>query len=203
MCNVMASPRTGNVSAGMAVLGLLAQHPDSVAGVALRLDQEHPAARWPRNIVHNTLPSLAEQGYVRVIRPGPERSLDRYEATREGLEHFRRWLSESCADLPALRDALRAKLRYVEGEEELRTVIGDIREQEELCVREGEAAVARYRSAHRLGRLAPSGEQVWKTRVRRALLVDEVKLWYERARSLQRLREHLEDPHGDMDSLDA
>jgi hypothetical protein len=186
----------------MAVLGLLAQQPDTAAGVGVRLEEEHPSARWPRNIVHNSVPSLIEHGFVRVARRGPERSLDRLETTSKGIEHFRRWLRESSAVLPAQRDALRAKLKYIDGEAELGVMIRDIREQEELCVREGEAAMSRYRTARRLGRLHPGGEQGWKVRVRRALMVDEVKSSYGRAKELQRLREHLEDPDGENDMLD-
>jgi len=198
----MASPRPGDFPASMAVLGLLIQQPDTVAGLALRLDEEHPNARWPRNIVHNSVPSHVEKGFLRLVRPGAERSLDRYEATPAGCEHFRRSLRESSATLPALRDALRAKLKYVEGLDELQAAIGDIREQEEMCVREGETAMTRYRTARRLGRLGPSDAHDCRTTVRRALMIDEVNLWYERAKGLQRLREHLEDPRGEKDTLD-
>jgi hypothetical protein len=199
----VASPRTGELSARLALLGLLVQQSDTLAGVGVRLEEEHPGARWQRNIVHNSVPSLVKQGFVSVTRRGPERSLDHLEATSKGIEHFRRKLRASSAALPAQRDALRAKLKYIDGEADLGVIIGDIREQEELCVRQGEAAKSRYRTAQRLGRLHPGGEKDWKVRVRRALMVDEVSLWYVRAKGLQRLREHLEDPDGENDTLDA
>lgn len=199
----MASPRSGELSAGLAVLGLLIQQPDTVAGVGLRLEEEHPGARWPRNIVHNTVPSLAGRGLVRIAEEGGERSLDRYEVTPLGAEHFSRWLGESGAVLPALRDAMRAKLRYVDDESQLARIVRDIRDQEDLCVREGEQAMMRYRTAQIMGRLKSVGEQDWRTRVRRALMIDEVSLWYDRAKALRHLREHLEDPRGDRDMLSA
>ncbi len=70
-------------------------------------------------------------------------------------------------------------------------------------MREGEAARLRYRTARRLGRLHPGGEQGWKVTVRRAVMIDEMKLWYERAQGWQRLRRYLEDPDGDDDMLDT
>ena len=187
----------------MAVLGLLVQQPDTVAGVGLRLEDEHRGACWPRSITHNSVPRLVERGLVRVIRRGPEPSLDRLEATSEGVESLRRWLVESSAAVPAQRDALRAKLKYIDGEAELGVMIRDIREREELCAREADAATTRYKTASRLGRLHPGGEHDLKVRVQRALMIDEARSWYERARGLKRLREDLEDPDGVRDTLAA
>jgi len=186
----------------MAILALLVRQPDTGTGVLLRLDEEHPSARWSRNIAHSSVPSLADQGYVRMVRQGPERSLDLYEVTPEGVEHFREWLRESSATVPVLRDALCAKLRYVETEDELRAVIEEFEEQEKLCIGEGKAAVARYAEARLLGRLRPRDEQDWKARVRRELMTDEVRQFYRRAKELQRMREGLEDPYGESDTLD-
>jgi hypothetical protein len=197
----MASARPGDFPASMAVLGLLIQQPDTIAGVSLRLDAQHPNARWSKSIVHNSVSSNVEKEYLCLAHAGAERSLDRYEATPEGREHFRSALRRSSATLPAMRDALRAKLKYVDGPDELSSAIEDIREQEELCALEREAAVARYRDARRLGRLNLSDERDWRTTVDRALLIDEVNIWHERSKGLRRLREHLEDPHGERDTL--
>lgn len=197
----MGTPRTGELAAGTAVLGLLVQQPDTVAGVALRLEQEYPAARWPRNIVHNTLPSLAGRGLVLVAKQGVERSLDLYQATPDGVDHFAAWMRKSAAVLPSMRDAMRAKLRYVEREDQLAAIVRDIREQEDLCVGEGEKAMMRYRTAQRAGRLGPVDTPGWRLRVRRALMLDEVSFWHQRARALQRLREYLEDTCAESEML--
>jgi DNA-binding PadR family transcriptional regulator len=198
----MASPRPGDFPASIAVLGLLIEQPDTIAGVALRLEEAHPDARWARSIVYNSVSTHLEKSFVRVVRAHPRRSLDRYEVTPDGIEHFRESLRES-STLPAMRDELRAKLRYVETEEEFQAAIGDIRQQEEACVRAGAAAVKRYRTARRLGHLQPVDEQDRRTIVRRALMIDEVKLWSERAEALQRLRQHLQDPRGENDTLET
>lgn len=199
----MATPRSGELPAGMAVLGLLVQQPDTVAGVALRLEQEYPAARWPRNIVHNTLPSLLDRRLVMMAKRGAERSLDRYEPTEVGEERFAEWMRESCAVLPSVRDAMRAKLRYVECQDQLASIVEDIREQQDLCVVAAETAMLRYRRAQRSGRLGAVDGADWRLRVRRALMLDEVSFWHQRARALQRLREYLEDPQGERDALAA
>jgi hypothetical protein len=190
----VAPPRPGELHAGIAILGLLIRQSDTVAGLGLRLRTEHPGGRWARNSVHTSVPALAEQGFILIARPGRERSLDLYEPTPAGIEHFNAWLRRSTTTLPADRDALRAKLKYLQAEDQLRAVIGDIVRQEALCAREGEAAVTRYTTARELGRLSATDERDWRGRVERALMVDEVKLWYERAKRLRRMREQLEHP---------
>jgi hypothetical protein len=197
----MATPRTGELPAGIAVLGLLVQRPDTVAGVGVRLEQEYPAARWPRNIVHNTIPSLLHRRLVMLAKRASERSLDRYEPTEAGEAHFKEWMRESSAVLPSVRDAMRAKLHYVECEDQLASIVGDITEQEHLCVLEGEKAMLRYKRAQRSGRLGAVDAAEWRPRVRRALMLDEITFWQQRAHSLQRLREYLEDPHGENDAV--
>jgi hypothetical protein len=186
----------------MAILALLVRQPDTVTGVGLRLDEEHPSARWPRNIAHSSVPSLAEKGYVRMARSGPERSRDLYEVTPQGVEHFRKWLRKSSATVPMLRDALCAKLRYVETEDELRAVIREFDEQAKLCNGEAEAALARYTTARLQGRLQPRDKHDWKALVRRELMAGEVRQLYGKGKELQRMREGLENPHGESDALD-
>ena len=76
----------------MAILGLLIQQSDTASGLALRIEKEFRSMRWSKSIAHNTVPSLAKQGFVRLIEKGAKDSLDRYEVTREGVEEFRGWL---------------------------------------------------------------------------------------------------------------
>src|SRR3981081_1131506 len=126
----MPPPRPGDLHAGIAILGLLVRQSDTVAGLGLRLRAEHPGGRWARNSVHTSVPALAEQGFIRIVRPGRERSLDLYEATPAvcrppgrvftgggrpgrgrplalseptpaGVRHFNAWLRRSTTTLPA------------------------------------------------------------------------------------------------------
>jgi DNA-binding PadR family transcriptional regulator len=188
----VAPSRPGELPTGIAILGLLIERPDTIAGLGVRLREEHPGGQWPRNSAHTSVPALAENGLVRVARRGRERSLDLYETTSGGVEHFRAWLRSSAAVVPARRDALRAKLKYVEREEHLRAILGEMRRQEQLCRREAEAAVTRYATARQLSLAGEEGAARWRSKVQRALMVDEANLWYERTRGLKRLRQQLE-----------
>ncbi len=176
----------------MAILGLLIQQSDTASGIALRITEEFPSTRWSKSIAHNSLPSLAKQGFVRLAEKGAKDSLDRYEVTREGVEEFRGWLRESVAVPPALRDVLHAKLALV-GDEDLPWVVEAIKEQEKLCLRQAEKAQVRLNEARREGLL--------DSRARSAMMTDEVRLWRQAAGRLQRLREDLED--GDEETEDG
>lgn len=81
----MKIPRTGEMSSSMAVLGLVVQRPDTIAGVAYRLSEMFPRARWSAGAAHSSMPSLAEQGLLQVVQKGSAPTLDRYEATSVGV----------------------------------------------------------------------------------------------------------------------
>jgi DNA-binding PadR family transcriptional regulator len=168
----------------MAILGLLIQQPNTPSGVARRITEEFPRTQWSRSIAHNTLPSLAKQGFVRLIEKGAKDSLDRYEVTREGVAEFRGWLRESVAVPPALRDVLHAKLALV-GDEDLPWLVESIKDQERSCMQQAERAQSRLNEARRDGLLG--------SRARSAMMSDEVVLWSQAAGRLQRLREDLEE----------
>jgi hypothetical protein len=139
-----------------------------------------------------SVPTLARTGLVRVARRGRERTLDLYEPTPAGVAHFMAWMRRPAATLPAQRDAVRAKLRYVDSEELLGEVLRELLSQEELCRRAGEAAVTRYTTARSLADTGARGAPDWQLRAHLALAADEASGWYERARGLRRLREQLE-----------
>jgi DNA-binding PadR family transcriptional regulator len=192
----MAPPRTGELTASMAILGLVAQKPDTVNGVGMRLVERFPHGRWSRSVAHNSLPSLEKQGLVRMVERGAERALDRYEATPTGIEEFRDWLRTSSAAPLALRDAVHAKLELA-GEEDVPDLIAAIREEEQACAREFAAASSRLNVEWQLKRLDPSSGAGLRGRVQSALMTDEAMLWGMRARRLRRLRRELENPGGD------
>jgi DNA-binding PadR family transcriptional regulator len=178
----------------MAILGLLIQRSDTASGVALRLTEEFPRTQWSKSIAHNTLPSLAKQGFVRLIEKGPKDSLDRYEATKEGVEEFRGWLRESVAVAPALRDVLHATLALV-GDEDLPWLVEAIEDQEESCRQQAEQAQRRRNEARRRGLLG--------SRARNAMMIYEVVLWSQTANRLERLRKDLEGgDDGEIDESD-
>jgi DNA-binding PadR family transcriptional regulator len=191
----MAPARRGDLTAKMAVLGLLVQRADTINNVKARLVEKFPGASWSRSVTYGAVSSLAEEGLVRVVAAGVERGLELYEATAEGVGSFARWLGDFSD--PVLRDALRAKLEYVSDEDDLRAVIEAMREQEDACFEASEAAKVRLRRAIRRGELGSAKGAAWEGRLRRALMEDEAVLWHYMASRLQRLRESLEDPDED------
>lgn len=195
----MAHTRAGDLSAGHAMLGMLIQHPDSIAGLKLRLEQEHPSGGWGGNVVHNTVPGLARRGLARVASEGHEPGLSVYEVTEEGVRHFRKWLDEPSRGLPALRDGLRAKLRYIEDEAQLDALVRDIDHKRRLFAQEGERALERNRRAQ-IGASTQRASEL-QARVNEAVLKFEAASWFSDARELARLAERLRDPYGANDEL--
>jgi DNA-binding PadR family transcriptional regulator len=194
----MAPPRKGDMTASMAILGLVVQKTDTVNGLGTRLVARFPHGQWSRSVAHNSLPSLEKQGLVRMVERGAERALDRYEATPGGIEEFRDWLRTSSAAPLALRDAVHAKLELA-GEEDVPDLILAIREEEQACAQEFAAANSRVNlewQRKRLGARDGDGTDL-SGRVRSALMTDEAMLWGMRARRLRRLRQELEDPEED------
>lgn len=120
----------GNPAPRMMVLGLVIQRPDTMASVARRLADQFASASFPKTSAYGNLRRLAKEGYVRVIAQGPpgKPTLNRYEATPEGIDHFRQWLR--CTELPPIvRDATQYKLELLGGHEELAALIRLVREE--------------------------------------------------------------------------
>jgi hypothetical protein len=188
----MAPARKGELSAKMAILGLLVQRSDTINGVKSRLLEKFPGANWSSTIAYGAVSSLAEDGHVLLAVGGGERGLDLYEVTSEGQGWFRQWLVEFAEGPPALRDALRAKLEYVASENDLLAVVMAMREQEEACFEQSEAAKVRLSRALRRGELGSVKDAGWESRLRYALMSDEPLLWDEMGKRLKRIRQSLE-----------
>src|ERR1700689_5053899 len=107
----MARPK-GDLTASMALLGLLIERPDTTANLRGRLDREFPHGRWSRSIVHGNVPSLARMGLISRIREGERPSMDVYEATPEGIVAWREWLRDSAKAPQPLRDAMLVWLEH-------------------------------------------------------------------------------------------
>jgi DNA-binding PadR family transcriptional regulator len=193
------------MSASMAVLGLVVQRPDTIAGVAFRLSETFPRARWSPGAAHSNMPNLAKQGLLRVSQEGPEPTLDRYEATPRGVDEFRRWLARSSSLPPALRDGLQAKLEFIEFQE-LAGFIETVRKAERDCRSEYASAHGRWKAFGSLGSPEPAPGQLLRHKLKAVQLVDEVMLWGAQAKRLASLRVQLENllreansPPGDLD----
>jgi DNA-binding PadR family transcriptional regulator len=193
----MSTRRTGELTASIAMLGLLVQQPDTIASLAGRLAERFPNECWSRSSVHKNMPSLVSRGLVRPTQLGTG-TTELYEVTDEGFEQFRAWLRRSSEELPALRDAVRARLELAE-EDDLPMVLQAIDEETAICIEQYETLRGRYAMECRLGRLGSDGDRAFRTRVRGALLVDEIILWGSRIKRLQRLRRELEGPQEEVE----
>jgi hypothetical protein len=187
----MAPVRTGDLSASVAVLGLLVERSDTTAGIKIRLAEQFPDAHWAGTAVENNLLSLARRDHVRLVRKGHKPALNRYEATVGGAAHFRRWVRETAMVPPVLRDALQGKLMFSEPND-LRGLVATVREEEEACRQ-------RYAAAHRCWVRArarrprpPVRNEGWETLVREVQIADEANVWGLMVTRLQRLRQGLE-----------
>lgn len=194
----MAPARKGDLSAKAAIMGLLVERADTINGVKARLEEKFPGASWAPSIAYRAVDTLADDGFVRIAAGGAQRSLRVYEATSEGVGWFRRWLSEFSD--PVLRDAMRAKLQYVDDESDLLVLIAAIREQEEVAFEASEAAHLRLNRARRRGDLGSARDTGLQSRLRYALMSDEVVWWRNCGVRLKRLRENLEGPDERLES---
>jgi DNA-binding PadR family transcriptional regulator len=187
--------RPGELSANAAVLGLLVERPDSIAGLTNRLPERFPQARFSErasNAVHKALPSLYKQGLVRVVEHRRVRSLDLYQATEAGCRSYREALRAAAAAIPTIPDALRAWLEEVGDEAELRDFLDVVRQLEAACSAEWAAARKRFLQDRSLRALRGAQEPGWQGRVDRALEIDSVVVWGWNMRRLQRMRVGLE-----------
>lgn len=193
--------RAGELSAGMAVLWLLAERSDTAAGIGVRLREEFPDASWQRSIGHNTLPGLIARGHVRVAGTGTKGALDWLEITEPGRECLTGWVNEATVALPVLRESRLAKLRMLEDETQLAAQVRDIWAEADLCARKGDEAKRRYERVRREARLRPPGLPAWKVRTGHAVLRHQATFWLSEAARLRKLAHLLQgEPRFDEDS---
>ncbi len=189
----MPRKRTVGLSAGEAVLGLVIEQPDSASQLGRRLVERFRSAQFTRSTGHNALTRLARQGLVRAVvdecSPGEE---ERYEATPQGVEHFRAWLRSSSAVAPALREELQAKIAFC-SPEDLPQLIDAICAEERACASMFAAAQGRLSAAELVGPRRATVAQRWAELARQAVLRDEAAMWGMRFKRLERLRARLEE----------
>jgi len=175
----------------MMVLGLVIQQHDTVAGVDRRLADQFASARFTRGSAHKNLPSLAEKGYVRLIKKGPpeEPTLDCFEATDKGIELFRGWLRRTELP-PAIRDTLQCKLEFLQ-REDLAMLIQIVHDEEQAYTAACDIARSRVLGEQR-SRRARERPLDWRVRLRSIQSKDEANLWSLMSQRLERLGDELE-----------
>lgn len=169
------------------------EQPDSASQLGRRLVERFRSARFTRSTGHNALTRLARQGLVRVVAdegaPGEE---ERYEATPQGVDHFRGWLRSCSAAAPALREELQAKIAFC-APEDLPQLIDAICAEERACASMFAAAQGRLSATELIGPRRATGAQRWAELAHQAVLRDEAAMWGMRFKRLERLRARLEE----------
>jgi DNA-binding PadR family transcriptional regulator len=199
----MPRKRTVGLSAGEAVLGLVIEQPDSASRLGRRLVERFRSAQFTRSTGHNALNRLARQGLVRVVpNGGASGEEERYEATPQGVEHFRAWLRACSTVAPALREELQAKIAFCVPED-LPRLIDAIRAEERACANMFAAAQGRLSAAELVAPRRSTGAERWSELAHRAVLRDEAAMWGMRFKRLERLRARLEEMQTAPGQLDA
>jgi DNA-binding PadR family transcriptional regulator len=189
----MPQKRTVGLSAGEAVLGLVIEQPDSASQLGQRLVERFRSAQFTRSTAHNALARLTQQGLVRALDVQAEPAeQERYEATPQGVAHFRAWLRASSSAAPALREELHAKIEFC-GPDDLPQLIDAICAEERACARMFAAAQGRLSEAELVGAGRKTRAERWSALSRRAVLRDEAAMWGMRFKRLERLRARLEE----------
>ncbi len=165
------------------------------------MTESFPHSGWSSSVAYADLKSLDNQGFVRMTEQGEARGEDRYEATSQGAVHFRVWLREGSEAAPALHDPTRARLLLC-GKEDLPAMLALLREEQKICTARFHRARWELNRETRFGHLASADGSQERSRLLRALMVDDVQLWGNRALRLKRLRLTLEG-HDDDIELDT
>ena len=180
----------------MAVLGLLVEMPDTVAGLGIRVGRRFPDAHWSRSLVFGCVPRLATQGHALMVKKGSKSSLDRYEATSGGVAYFRRWVRASASVPPVSRDALQGKLVF-SARGDMPGLIWTVRAELEACSQRYTDVHRRYQEARRLSHRSGDDIAEWGAVMLRA----EAKLWEKEVERRAELLDDLEGFRGELPDL--
>jgi len=175
----------------MAVLGIVIEQPnDTVSHIGHCLGQRFTRARFARSTAHSSLPRLAHSGRVRRthLEGGNDRSLDRYEATREGLDAFDKWMFELPSATPALREAMYGRIEFCRPED-LPRLIKMVRQEEAISDDMYKEAAWRLRQQ----RLKKTGPTDYARSIREVLLYADPLHWSSRAERYALIAERLEE----------
>ena len=184
----------------MAVLGLVAERPKQTVGwYAKALGERFPQANFGRSAAYNALRQMSLGLAPRVVcthrHPGEDRSLDQYEATREGRADLREWLFRPPAAIPAVRQAMYGRVGLARLDE-LPSLIRILRKEEKIATSLYAEANSELRK-HEMVRKSANGKRTTRAEFERALretwLYVSPMHWSSRAELCMNLIEHLEE----------
>jgi DNA-binding PadR family transcriptional regulator len=188
----MSRARTTGLPAGEAVLGLVIERPDHGFSLERRLETRFAAARFAYSTAYSALKRLQKKGLVRVVetdRTAPDEVI--YEATQEGIEHFRQWVRAPTSG-PVSREELHAKIALCEPRDLPRLV--DVLHSEELaCIAELDRIRERMVAEQRRASRRSLAEEDWSELMDRGVVHGEAAFWGGRIAQLAQLRSYLEE----------
>lgn len=190
-----ATTQSAALSAGDAVLGLVIEHPANSYQLERRLESRFGSAGFAHGTAYQAVRRLSGRGYIRPTEPDPPVQGDRpsagplpatvYEATPQGVEHFRRWLRASIST-PPVREELLAKISFC-GPSDLPRMIELLRDAELACTAELKGLNERMRRE----RLA-AGDDAWRRLMSLIVTAGDVAWWDSRIKWLGELRSYLQ-----------
>jgi len=179
----------------MMVLGLTAEEPGTVADIQRRLTDLFPSADFPKNAAHTNLPTLAEKGWVHLVKEGTEFSQNRYEGTAAGIRRLREWVM-SRPPIPAMREAVHGKIEFATLEELAQLVIL-VRAEAKACqVTSDDAHERMLTEQRRRIKARPKGwAEELDAQLSSAHLSDVTLMWDDLAARRRKLGDRLEQIH--------
>jgi DNA-binding PadR family transcriptional regulator len=165
------------------VLGLLIERPDHPYRLDQRLNRLLSGAQYARGTAGKALKTLVDDGFVRLAEGDAQSAA--YEATLEGVAHFRSWLLASTS-IPPVREELHAKIALCELAD-LPSIIDLVKDLEVGCLAELQAANRRAKSA-----LLTVGERKGARRTGIIVAAGDAAWWDGRIKWLQSVRLYLE-----------
>jgi DNA-binding PadR family transcriptional regulator len=187
------------LSASEAVLGLVIELPGNSYQLERRLEGRFGSAQFGHATAYHALQRLTKQGLIRPVEDSSppagaptddgteaaELPGTAYEATPEGVAHFKHWLRASSAT-PPVREELQAKIAFC-GPEDLPRMVEIVREAELACVAQLEDLNERMRRQRRL-----EVDDPWRRLMGIIVTAGDVAWWDSRIKWLQALRQYLQ-----------
>jgi DNA-binding PadR family transcriptional regulator len=194
----MSRARTTGLSAGEAVLGLVIEQPDHGFSLERRLEERFAAARFAYSTAYSALRRLQKDGLVRVVQADHTAGEEvTYEATPEGVEHFRSWV-RAPSSAPVSREELHAKIALCEPRD-LPRLIDAVHNEELACIAELDRIRQRMVAEARRASGRALAEAQWSELMDRGVVHGEAAFWGGRIKQLSQLRSYLEELRGEAE----
>lgn len=172
------------------VLGLVVERPDNCYQLDQRLRQRFRSAEFARGTASQAMKQLLKDGFVQEQRSSKRLALAGghdatvYEATEDGVAHFRAWIRAGVRSLP-VREELIAKVGLCQPEDVPR-MIEVVREAETVLM--GRLQSLNFRVRARRGDL---DLRRWETRIELAVSSGDHAALDSRVKWVQELHRHL------------